>query len=151
MIIMIIEMIIMIIKMIIMIFEMIIMIIKMIIMIIKMIIIEMLINKDEDEIDRNLAKDPMAPLLSRLPRLLGVGVLQCLGRHHHHRPPPHRHHRHHHQLHHPPRHRCYNQDDYKDNPEANLLPEEMAAPTGVETVDSCDCWECRDGDLESWS
>jgi len=42
-----------------------------------------------------LAKDPMAPLLSRLPRLLGVGV---------------------------------------------LLPEEMAAPTGVETVDSCDCW-----------
>lgn len=48
-----------------------------------------------------LAKEP-APLLSLLPRLLGVGV---------------------------------------------LLPEEMAAPTGVETVDNCDCWECRDGDL----
>ena len=29
----------------------------------------------------------------------------------------------------------------------HLLPVEMAAPTGVETVDSCDCWECRDGDL----
>ena len=28
-----------------------------------------------------------------------------------------------------------------------LLPEEMVAPTGVETVESCDCWEWRDGDL----